>query len=199
MRLREHRRGEVRIVIVSDRHPLAADEMRVELLADGETTWREKTLTPASWRHLGSGVYALALDPDDVGSAGELAVLVASRDDLEHAIPPRLHTFDVMPVVEAQRGRASMRTTLVGRVITLDEKPIPNAQLVVRLMQPLAIHGDFITAQPTTVQCDGDGRFEFDAPTGATLHVNIPCLPMQKQFVVPPPAAIGMPILLTSL
>jgi len=199
MRLRENRPGEVRLFIASERHPLVADAIRVEVLAHGETTWRKKALTPASWRHLGFGVYVLALDGEEVGSAGELALIVAGRGDLEASLPPSLHRFDVVPVIEAPGSRAMMRTTFVGRVIALDERPIPNAHLIVRLMQPLGMQGDFIAAQPITVQCDGEGQFEFDAPTGATLHVNIPCLPMQKQFVVPPPAAIGMPILLTSL
>ncbi len=89
MRLFESRRADLRVLIggAEPRIGLKQDDLRLELLPAGAVAWRDKALTPANWRDLGRGVYALEVDPDEVGGPGVLAFVVSGRDPRRR--PPR--------------------------------------------------------------------------------------------------------------
>jgi hypothetical protein len=200
MRLFESRRADLRILVggPEPRIGLKPDHVRVELLPAGAVAWREKALTPSSFRDLGRGVYALAFDPDEVGGPGVLAFVVSGRDGLDPPLAPMLHSYEVAPATSAA-DRITIRTTLTGRVVTIDDKPIPQSKVIVRPIQPFTICGTFVSIQAVNIDCDADGRFEFDALAGATLNVQIPVVGVNKNIVVPPPPAPGLPIALSSL
>jgi hypothetical protein len=165
----------------------------------GASTWTPKELTPANWQEAGHGLYVLTLDPAEFDATGDLAIFVEGRPDLQPGIVPILEAFDVvegrpigMPPIP--------QTTLCGRVLSLDQKGKPKAVVFARVAQlPLIIGGAAVCNDPLTVETNEDGYFELTVITGAVVQVQITAINYQRQFVVPPPPAPGVPVRLFSL
>lgn len=194
MDLVEGQRTHVDVLVRSAEERLLPERIECLIRRPREEQWKVKALTPASWLALGHGVYSLRLDPEDLPEPGAMSVLVRGE-----GIEPTLSSFRVLA-----RNQASptdvMLTTLVGRVVGLDGKPKPKAQVVARLATaPVSIGAAAISSEPITVEADDDGEVSIRLVTGATVHVTIQAVNWTKQFVVPPPLAAGMPVRLFSV
>lgn len=183
----------------SPRVGLRPEDVVCSLKRAGAVSWTEKKLTPANWQDAGHGVYVLTIDPEEFEATGPLVVLVEGAVALKPSISPVLKMFDVLQARLRDASAAAVRTQLVGYVATGALKGKPKAQVIIRpAVLPLVIGGVVVTNEAMTIETDDDGRFEFDWIAGATINVQIPFANYQRQFVVPPPPAPGMPVVLFS-
>lgn len=160
----------------------------------------EKHLDELSWSERPTGVYTLTLAPSDIDSQRMVTVVVVGRDGLKPAIKPSVWRCRVCPRPPKPPPDELPRTTLCGRITTLDMKPRPKVPITVRtLQQPLAIAGIAILSEPLTTETDERGYFQFDAITGANIQVQIPALAFNRQLTVPPTPAVGIPVKLFSI
>lgn len=168
------------------------------LMRCGWTEWTRKELTPASWRDVGHGVYALTLEAKEFEGTDTLTLLLQGHPGVSPPVRPVLRRFDV---VEAHKpGIPIPETILVGRVLSLDQKGKAKAAVTARVAQlPLVIGGAAICNDPITTETNEEGFFELRCVTGAVINVQIPALQFQKQFAVPPPPAPGVPVRLFSV
>ncbi len=207
MHLVEGRRATINVLVRGDDVPgapgssrsgLRPDDLVCSLKHASAVAWTEKRLTPANWQDAGHGVYVLTIEADEFDGTGPLVVLVESAPELKPAIVPVLQTFDVMRKHDA--ALSAVQTKLVGEVATLALRGKPKAQVIIRLaVLPLVIGGVALTNEAVTLETDEEGRFEFDAVAGSTINVQIPLANYQRQFVVPPPPAPGLPVKLFSI
>lgn len=194
MDLLEGQRAHVDVLVRSTDERIVPERVECLIKRPRESQWRTKALTPASWLALGHGVYSLRLDPEDLPEPGAMSVLVKGE-----GIEPTLSSFRVVPQHHTSPTDV-MLTTLVGRVVGLDGKPKPKAQVVARLATaPLNVGGVAISNEAITVEADEDGEVMLKLVTGATVHVTIQAVNWNKQFVVPPPLAAGLPVRIFSL
>jgi len=194
MDLVEGQRFHVDMLVRGTDERIAPERVECLIKRPRESQWRTKALTPASWLALGHGVYSLRLDPEDLPEPGLMSVLVKSE-----GLEPTLSSFRVVPRHHSSPTDV-MLTTLVGRVVGLDGKPKPKAQVVARLATaPVNVAGIAISNEASTVETDDEGEVTLRLVTGATVHVTIQAVNWNKQFVVPPPLAAGMPVRLFSL
>lgn len=165
----------------------------------GVPAWRDKMLTPATWRDCGHGVYTLDLAPDEFHSADQLTVLLEGSTELRPAIVPELLTFEVV-TAPPSGVPAIPQTTLCGHVLTLSLNGKQKAQVTATVAQvPLVLGGAGIARDVVTVETDETGFFELTLVTGALVTVQVQAINYQRQLVVPPPPAPGIPVRLFSL
>lgn len=160
----------------------------------------EKALDDLSWTERPAGIYTLTLDPSDIDSQRVVTVVIAGRPALTPAIKPSIWQCRVCPRPPKPLPDELPRTTLCGRIMTVDMKPRPKVPVTVRvLQQPLAIGGIAVLSEPLTTETDDRGYFQFDAITGANIQVQIPALAFNRQLTVPPAPAVGIPVKLFSI
>jgi hypothetical protein len=181
------------------RHGLRPHDVVCHVKRSGSLAWVRKDLTPANWQDSGYGVYVLTLEADDIADASTVTLLVGGAPGLKPPILPFQETFEVEQ--KPQRGTTPIpETILIGRLVTLAEQGKPKAQVTARVAQfPLVVGGVAITNDPIMVETDDEGAFELHVVTGALIQVNIPAVQYQRQFIVPPPPAPGIPVRLFSL
>lgn len=197
VQLIEGRHASVDILV--GRAGLTSTDVACHIKRAGATAWRPKELTPASWRDAGHGVYVLSLDPSDVDEVGLLVVLIAAAET-KTPFPPTLRWFEVIEARYAGGTPAIPKTTIVGHVVTLDERGKAKAQVTARVAQfPLVLGGAGICNDVVTVETNDDGFFSLTIVTGALVNIQIPAINFSRQFVVPPPVAPGIPVRLFSL
>ena len=182
------------------RASLPASDVVCRLKGSGTSSWREKKLDAVSWQDGEHGVYILTLDPGDLPDGDRVTLLVEGRPDVRPTIDPILRTFKVVPPRPRFVAGDLPRTSVVGRIMTLDCKPRVKAQLTFRIPQgPLAIGGIAVTGEQITAETDADGWFEVDLVTGASVAVQIQSINWNRIVVVPPAPAIGVPVKLFSI
>jgi hypothetical protein len=183
-------------------HPrtgLGAQDVVCRLKREGVPAWADKELTPASWRDCGHGVYQLALAPDEFENTDRLTILVEGSAELRPAILPELVPLSVVDA--PPRGIPTVpQTILCGHVITLDMKGKHRAVVTARVAQlPHLVGGAAISNDPINAETDEQGYFQVTVPTGAIVAVAIPAINYQRQVVVPPAPASGIPVRLFTL
>lgn len=205
MKLQEGRRATIALLVRSKesdagvRSGLGPSDIVCRLRRTAADEWMRKELTPENWQDAGHGVYLLTIEPEDLGGSGPLLVRLDHAPDLRHGIHPLLERFEVVEAAEQDLSNV-MRTTVTGRVASIDLKGKCKAQVSMRLaVSPLVIGGVALTNEPVVIETDENGWFQLALITGATVNVQIPATGYQKQFVVPPPPASGDPLLLFSL
>jgi hypothetical protein len=209
MKLIHGRPNSVDLLIRSDDHRaspanpprtgLRPDDVVCRLKRSGTLAWSHKELTPASWQDAGHGIYVLSLTAEDIGDAQALTVLITGSHELKQPIVPMQQMFEVVEP-EWLGPTPIPETILCGRILTLDEKGKPKAQVIARVAQfPLLVGAAAITNDAITVETNDDGFFELKVVTGAIVHIQIPAIQYQKQIVVPPAPAPGIPVRLFSL
>lgn len=160
----------------------------------------EKPLDEISWTENPPGLYTLTLEPSEIESQRVVTVVLAGRTGLKPAIKPSVWRCRVLPRPPRPLPDELPRTTLCGRIMTVDMKPRPKVPVTVRVMQqPLAIGGIAVLSEPLTTETDERGYFQFDAITGANIQVQIPALAYNRTLVVPPPPGHGIPVRLFSI
>lgn len=207
-RLVEGRHAEVDVILRTDgerpghtvpRLGLRTEDVLCRLKARGTPSWQAKVLTPANWRECGHGVYTLDLAPEEFDGADRLVVFVEGRAELRPSFTPALLSFEVVPA-QPSGVPGIPQTTLCGHVLTLGLAGKQKAQVTARVAQvPLVLGGAGISNDVVTVETDESGYFELVLVTGALVTVNVQAINYQRQFVVPPPPAPGIPVRLFSL
>jgi hypothetical protein len=172
-----------------------------QLKRAGATRWASKRLLAQSWRDAGQGAYVLALDPGDTDTPGALFVLLEGAPHLVPLILPRLCECEVVPAPQAHAARTDLeRTTLVGQIVGLDDRPVGRAAVTARLLQvPLVLAGVAVASDPILTQSDDDGFFALSLLAGATVDLEIPVLRFRRTMVVPQAPAPGVPVRLFAI
>lgn len=203
-RLIEGRRAEVDVILRSadgaiPRPGVRCDDVACRYKRRGAPAWKEKLLTPATWRDCGHGVYTLDLAPDEFDGADQLVVFLHGTSELERPFAAELLTFEVAPP-HSTGAPAIPQTTLCGHVLTLALQGKQKAQVTARVAQvPLVLGGAGVSNDVVSAETDESGYFELVLVTGALVNVQVPAINYQRQFVVPPPPAPGIPVRLFSL
>jgi hypothetical protein len=202
MHIKEHHRAFINLVVTTAGEPrtgLHAGDVVCQLLHAGSADWKQKELTPANWSERGNGVYALTLEPSDVGGPGKLIVLLTSSPKLKPAIDEKVETLEVLEDHHAADSGGLMETVLHGEVLTVDRKGKPKTPVIIKPVQPLIIGDAAVACDAVTYETDQDGRFEMKLLTGAVVQVHIQATNYQRQIVVPPPRPNGEPTNLFSI
>lgn len=176
-----------------------AEDITCRCKRRGVPAWQDKMLTPANWRDCGHGVYTLELAPDEFRDADQLVVLLEGNGEVRPSIVPELLTFEVV-TTPLSGVPAIPQTILCGHVLTLGLAGKQKAQVTATVAQvPLVLGGAGISRDVVTVESDETGYFELILVTGALVTVQVPAINYQRQLVVPPPPAPGIPVRLFSL
>lgn len=207
-RLVEGRHAEIDVILrtagersgqIAPRVGVRAEDVSCRCKRRGIPAWNDKALTPASWRDCGHGVYTLDLAPEEFHAADQLTVLIEGSAELRPPIEPELLTFEVV-TAPPSGVPAIPQTILCGHVLTLNLTGKQKAQVTATVAQvPLVLGGAGIARDLVTVETDADGYFELTLVTGALVTVQIAAINYQRQLVVPPPPAPGIPVRLFSL
>jgi hypothetical protein len=105
MRLTHGRRNAIDLLIRTEdyngnppdppRQGLRPHDLVCHIKRAGSLAWSRKVLTPANFQDSGYGVYVLTLEPDDIGDAPTVTMLLTGAPGLKPPILPRLERFDV--------------------------------------------------------------------------------------------------------
>lgn len=204
----EGRHSEVDVILRTDgeraghtvpRLGLRTEGVLCRLKRRGTPAWKMKVLTPASWRDCGHGVYTLDLAPEEFEDTDRVVVFFEPTETLRPSFAPELVTCEVVP--PPPTGAPSIpQTTLCGHILTLGLNGKQKAQVTARVAQvPLVLGGAGISNDVVAAETDETGYFELTLVTGALVSVQVQAINYQRQFVVPPPPAPGIPVRLFSL